>query len=315
MRTRYIFLFFISLSLFALVLACKGKKDTPAASSPASGLAEDAPVSTDLPRTAVWDTLVTAFSDPGEPGRVAAPYKNAQGSGRLEGFEREGRLRLIRSALTYAGLGKETYEWLYLDDSGRPALYREIVVYKRCSPDEPGPCAQESRLYFDGSGSLFAALQRKRVLQDASDVVLEDLPFEEYTPEPGAENEILMRSLRYREDLTRQMAAKGSPAAGRAAQPDGDRIYYNGDATQLKGTLQGAQPRNYLLRLRQYQTVVIRIESPAGCMLRISDPAGKVLLASGTEWEGTPEQAGDLRIAVSCPNTQGAGYTLSVGEF
>ena len=314
MSTRYFPLFFFSLSLFSLLFACKGKKEAPVVSSPADGQARNLPGPPDIPRTAVWDTLVTAFSAPGEPDRTVSPYKSTHGSGKLEGFEREGRLRLIRSALNGVQ-GKETYEWLYLDDSGRPSLYREIAVYKRCSPDEPGPCAQESRLYFDASGSWFAALQRKRVLQDASDIVLDDLPFEEYTPEPGIENEILMRSLRYREDLRRQTATKGAPAAPGAAQPDGDRIYYNGDATQLQGKLQGVQPRNYLLRLRQYQTVTIRIQSSAGCVLRISDSAGKLLLDSGTEWEGTPEQAGDLRIAVSCPNAPGASYAISVGEF
>ena len=314
MSTRYVPLFVVSIGLFALLPACKGKKETSLASAPIEEEAKGLPKPPDVPRTETWDTLVATFIAPGEPNRILSSYKSAQGSGKLEGFEREGRLRLIRSALNGVQ-GKETYEWLYLDDSGRPSLYREIVVYKRCSPDEPGPCAQESRLYFDASGSWFAALQRKRVLQDASDIVLDDLPFEEYTPEPGIENEILMRSLRYREDLSRQTATKGAPAAPGAAQPDGDRIYYNGDATQLQGKLQGVQPRNYLLRLRQYQTVTIRIQSSAGCALRISDSAGKLLLDSGTEWEGTPEQAGDLRIAVSCPNAPGASYAISVGEF
>lgn len=300
------------------LLGCSGKKtdqadtDTTTQTSPRS-LSNAAPPEEDT-RVVVLDRLVETLEDRNLTIRSMKPFSYREASGTLEGLYQGEVLQIARTTLTSRDGRRTIYEWIYVDETGKPLLYREIIVFARCSPQQPAPCVQETRIYLDETARQIAAKQRNRVMEDAADNSLEGIPFEDFTPESDMDTKIITASIRYRETLRNLETAARKPNAPEIAQPDGERIYFNGEATLLKGSLQGVPSKEYMLWLRETQMATIRLESSAGCVMRVVDTRGTVLMNAGTEWAGTATATGDLRVRISC-SSGNATYKIAVSSY
>lgn len=245
--------------------------------------------------------------------RSVSPFRMLDVVGKVEGHYEGASLQVLHTELKSSDGLRDIQEWIYVDASGKPLVYRELVRFARCSPQEPAPCVRESWIYLDEAGQPIVSRQRTRVMQDAADIAMEGQALEDYTPETGTDARIAQEAARYRMALL-QPVASGTAKAPERAQADGQRIYFNGDATLLKGALEGSTTKDYLLRLREAQPAAIRLQSTVGCTMEVSDMDGKVLLRNGTEWIGSAPRAGDMHVRVQCIKTA-ASYTISVEEY
>lgn len=265
-------------------------------------------------RVVVLDRLVETLEERSLTIRSIEPFTYREATGKLEGLYQGDVLQVARTTLKSRDGRRTIYEWLYVDETGKPLLYREIIVFARCSPQQPAPCVQETRIYLDETARQIAAKQRNRIMEDAADTSMEGIPFEDFTPESDMDTKITTTSVRYRETLRNLETAARKPNAPEVAQPDGERIYFNGEATLLKGSLQGASSKEYLLWLREAQMATIRLESSTGCLMRVTDAKGTVLLNTGTEWAGTAASTGDLRVRITC-SSGNATYKIAVSSY
>ncbi|MFM8449139.1 MAG: hypothetical protein ACKOAY_03455 [Haliscomenobacter sp.] len=308
------------LLIMAVVLtqpACQDKRKDHKAETAQVESPTDAAMGTALPaddpEVGKLDQLVDAANAASTTLRSVSSFRMLDAVGTVEGRYEGDVLRVVHTVMKSIDGLRDMQEWIYVDAAGKPLVYRELIRFERCSPQQPVPCVRESWIYLDEVGQPFASRQRSRILEDGADTAMEEQPFEAFTPESGTSTRITQAAARYRVVLY-QAASGAKGSAPERAQADGQRIYFNGDATLLKGVLAGSPGKDYLLRLREAQPAAIRLQSTFGCTMDISDMDGNILLRKGTEWIGSAPRAGDMHIRVQCARTD-ASFTISVGEY